>query len=100
MKYVVPASTLKVLEEENFEILYSVDIRYNSMSRRPGAAFNGWIIEAEESFDLYCAIKYGRQNIISIYENEIYHLNLDNAVFFDKERGRLICERFYRKYDK
>ena len=100
MKYVVHSSTLKVLENEDFELLFGVHVHCDCLTRRPGVNFVGWIIEAEESFDLYCAIKYSRQNVISIYENEVYQLKLDNAVFFDRERGEHIFERFYKKYDK
>jgi len=92
MKYLVPASRLHALQEDEFDLLVAVSIKRTSLQKETWGA--GWIFEATESFNLFCMLKFGWAPI-EIEDTEYEQVVRDGVTFFSKERGKRITKSFY-----
>jgi hypothetical protein len=95
MKFYIPSLMLDKLHEEEFVWLSPAHFNITRKCITRDSFGSGWIIEADEGFDTFFAIKTGLQ-LPLITDQEYKQFELDEIAFLGKERTRKLQEAWSR----
>lgn len=89
MKFYVPCEAIRYLKDEDFEWLMPADFCVGRQSITLYQYSNGWIIEADESFNTFFALITGRK-LPYITDQEYRQFLLDKVAYLGRERTQNI----------
>jgi hypothetical protein len=97
MKYIIPDRRVGEVEKLGYNMIQSVSIEPKSISLDLWG--RGWIIDADDSFDLFCVLTYGWKPI-ELTDIEYSELLLAKVLFMEKIRGKKLNNSFQNLFCK
>jgi hypothetical protein len=97
MKYIIPDRRVGEVEKLGYDMIQSISITKKSLWLDLWGS--GWIIDADDSFNLFCVLTYGWEPI-ELTDVEYSELLLTKVLFMEKIRGKKLHSSFQKLFPK